>query len=89
MSKTNRKFKSKEYRQGHEPAALNLERIRAQRKAILFADNFGTSGEEIDAVFREAQRQERHRLRMQRILDKDALDALEAAAGEEQKAMGY
>lgn len=61
MSKTNRKFKGKEYRQGHEPCELDLAR----------------------------RRQEKHAMRMQRILDKDALDALEAAAGEEQKAMGY
>lgn len=35
MSKTKRKFKGKEYRQGHEPCELELTRRRAEKREHL------------------------------------------------------
>lgn len=34
MSKTNRQFKGKAYRQGQEPAELDLTRIRAEKRTL-------------------------------------------------------
>lgn len=38
MSKTNRKFKGKAYRQGHEPCELELTRKRAEKRERLIRD---------------------------------------------------
>lgn len=54
MSKTIRKFKGKTYQQGHEPAALDLERKRILRKTLTYAQAYGATAADIAKALGEA-----------------------------------
>ena len=54
MSKTVRKFKGKTYQQGHEPAALDLERKRTLRKKLTYAQAYSASADDIAKALGEA-----------------------------------
>ena len=61
MSKTNRQFKGKSYRQGHEPAELELTRIRRERKMHEYSQAYGgaiPANKEIELALREAAQEE-------------------------------